>query len=61
MFIDQNGLIIVDASAVGHAYLGDHTVKVKVEFSTSRFCELTFTLEILNCVVTGLSLTTPFI
>lgn len=59
--INQDGLITIDASEVGHAYLGDHTIKVKVAISASKFWDLTFTLKILNCVVTDLSLNPPLI
>jgi hypothetical protein len=58
----NNGLITLDASALGHEYLGTYTVTVTVAFfayGTSHFVApemLKFILIIDPCVVTGLTL-----
>jgi hypothetical protein len=60
--IDANGLITVDASALGHAYLGTFTVTVTVAFEAYgaiRDTTLNFKLTIDPCVVTDLSLNLP--
>lgn len=57
--IDVNGLITVDASALGHAYLGTYNVIVRVAFEAYgaiRDTTLSFTLTIDLCVVTDLTL-----
>ena len=60
--ISTSGEITVDASALGHTYLGTHLVTVTVAFEAYgavRPTTLTFKLTIDPCVVTDLSLNVP--
>jgi len=59
--IDDTGKIIVDVSAVGHAYLGSYAVTVRVAHTATNYIELPFTLKIDQCVVTDLTLKAPYI